>query len=70
MAQLVYDNAPMPTGSGVVQGPEYTDNFAQRNLQITYSDNPGPRPRTACRRPSMRVRARPLGSSRFARLSG
>jgi hypothetical protein len=42
VAQLVYDDAPMPTGSGVLQGPEYTTNFAQRNLQITYSDNPGP----------------------------
>jgi len=26
----------------VQQGPEWSDNFAQRNLQITYSDNPGP----------------------------
>lgn len=42
VAQLVYDNAPAPTGPGVLQGPEYTDNFAQRNLQITFSDNPGP----------------------------
>lgn len=42
VAQLVYDNAPMPTGAGVVQGPEWSSNFAQRNLQITFSDNPGP----------------------------
>jgi Pro-kumamolisin, activation domain len=42
VAQVVYDDAPMPTGPGLVQGPEYTTNFAQRNLQITYSDNPGP----------------------------
>ena len=42
VAQLIYDNAPAPTGSGVLQGPEYSDNFAQRNLQITFSDNPGP----------------------------
>jgi hypothetical protein len=42
VAQLVYDNAPAPAGAGVVQGPEWTDNFAQRNLQITFSDNPGP----------------------------
>jgi Pro-kumamolisin, activation domain len=42
VAQISYDNAPMPTGPGVVQGPEYSDNFAQRNLQITFSDNPGP----------------------------
>jgi hypothetical protein len=42
VAQLVYDDAPAPTGPGVQQGPEYSDNFAQRNLEITYSDNPGP----------------------------
>ncbi len=42
VAQLVYDDAPMPTTPGVLQGPEWSDNFAQRNLQITYSDNPGP----------------------------
>jgi hypothetical protein len=42
VAQLIYDNAPAPTGAGVLQGPEYSDNFAQRNLQITFSDNPGP----------------------------
>jgi hypothetical protein len=42
VAQLVYDDAPIPTGPGVLQGPEYSDNFAQRNLQITFSDNPGP----------------------------
>jgi hypothetical protein len=42
VAQLVYDDAPLPTTPGVLQGPEYSDNFAQRNLQITYSDNPGP----------------------------
>ena len=41
VAQFVYDNAPMP-GAGVLQGPEWTSNFAQRNLDITYSDNPGP----------------------------
>ncbi len=42
VAQLIYDDAPAPTGPGVLQGPEYSDNFAQRNLQITFSDNPGP----------------------------
>jgi hypothetical protein len=41
VAQLVCDDAPYPT-SGVVLGPEWSDNFAQRNLQITQSDNPGP----------------------------
>ena len=42
VAQLAYDDAPYPTGTGVVLGPEYSDQFAQRNLQITFSDNPGP----------------------------
>jgi hypothetical protein len=41
VAQLVYDDAPAP-GPGVLQGPEWSSNFAQRNLQITHSDNPGP----------------------------
>ncbi|MBV9151513.1 MAG: hypothetical protein JO204_07050, partial [Alphaproteobacteria bacterium] len=39
VAQLVYDNAPYP--ANIQQGPEFSDNFAQRNLQITFSDNPG-----------------------------
>jgi hypothetical protein len=42
VAQIVYDDAPYPAGPGVVLGPEYSDQFAQRNLQITFSDNPGP----------------------------
>ena len=42
VAQLVYDEAPYPTGPGIVLGPEWSDNFAQRNLQVTFSDNPGP----------------------------
>ncbi len=58
VAQLVYDDAPMPTGPGVLQGPEYSDNFAQRNLQVTFSDNPGPAsahicPQTFDARPSL-----------------
>jgi Pro-kumamolisin, activation domain len=65
VAQLVYDDAPMPTGAGVLQGPEYSDNFAQRNLQITFSDNPGPPsahvvPQTFDARPS-----RTLGSGQL-----
>jgi hypothetical protein len=42
VAQLIYDDAPTPTGPGALQGPEWSDTFAQRNLQITFSDNPGP----------------------------
>jgi hypothetical protein len=41
VAQLVYEDAPYPAGV-VLLGPEWSDNFAQRNLQITFSDNPGP----------------------------
>jgi len=41
VAQLVYDDTPYPA-TPVLMGPEWTSNFAQRNLQITYSDNPGP----------------------------
>ncbi len=62
VAQLVYDQAPIPTGPGIIQGPEYSDNFAQRNLQFTLSDNPGPPsahicPQTFDARPSL-----PLGT--------
>ncbi len=36
VAQLVYDDAPIPTAADAPQGPEYTKvNFAQRNLQIS-----------------------------------
>ncbi|HTX50929.1 MAG TPA: hypothetical protein VME40_16255, partial [Caulobacteraceae bacterium] len=41
VAQIAYDDAPIPT-SGQVVGPENSDKLAQRNLQITFSDNPGP----------------------------
>jgi hypothetical protein len=57
VAQLSYDNAPMP-GAGVPQGPEWTSNFAQRNLQITFSDNPGP---PATHRVPQTFDARPSG---------
>ena len=65
VAQLVYDEAPYPTGSGVVLGPEWSANFAQRNLQITYSDNPGPAathlvPQTFDVRPSQAPGSGPL----------
>ena len=62
VAQLVYDQAPMPSGPGIIQGPEYSDNFAQRNLQVTLSDNPGPPaahicPQTFDARPSLALGA-------------
>ncbi len=41
VAQIAYDNAPIPT-TGQAVGPENSDKLAQRNCQITFSDNPGP----------------------------
>ncbi|MDP9024532.1 MAG: hypothetical protein M3N13_04035 [Candidatus Eremiobacteraeota bacterium] len=38
VAQIAYDGAPIPPGIG----PESSDKLAQRNLQFTLSDNPGP----------------------------
>jgi len=40
VAQLVYD--PMPLDPSQILGPEYSTQFAQRNLQVTPSENPGP----------------------------
>jgi hypothetical protein len=38
VAQIAYDGAPIISGTS----PETSDKLAQRNLQITLSDNPGP----------------------------
>ncbi|KEF41423.1 MAG: hypothetical protein ER33_11545 [Cyanobium sp. CACIAM 14] len=38
VAQIAFDGAPIFTGAT----PEGSDKLAQRNLQITHSDNPGP----------------------------
>jgi hypothetical protein len=38
VAQIAYDGAPLISGTS----PETSDKLAQRNLQITRSDNPGP----------------------------
>lgn len=38
VAQIAYDDAPIISGTT----PETSDKMAQRNLQITLSDNPGP----------------------------
>ena len=40
VAQIAYDDAPIPTVSGVTTGN--CDRLAQRNLCVTSSDNPGP----------------------------
>ena len=38
VAQIAYDGSPLFTG----ETPETSDRLAQRNLQVTHSDNPGP----------------------------
>ncbi len=38
VAQIAYDGAPVIIGSS----PQSSDKLAQRNLQVTHSDNPGP----------------------------
>jgi len=38
VAQIAFDDAPIPVGAN----PEASDKLAQRNLQVTHSDNPGP----------------------------
>jgi hypothetical protein len=42
VAQIAFDDAPIPTSGGTAVGPENSDKLAQRNLAITYSNNPGP----------------------------
>lgn len=41
VAQLACDSAPIPTTFAVTPSPANSDKLAQRNLQITASDNPG-----------------------------
>jgi hypothetical protein len=41
VAQIAYDDAPIQGAAGVVPNPENCDKLAQRNLQVTHSDNPG-----------------------------
>ncbi len=42
VAQIAYPGAPIETVGGSVPSPESGDQLAQRNLQVTTSDNPGP----------------------------
>jgi hypothetical protein len=42
VAQIAYDGAPIRTVGGSVPTPESSDQLAQRNMQVTTSDNPGP----------------------------
>ena len=46
VAQIAYADAPIENAGGVTISPENSDQLAQRNLQVTASDNPG-----GCRRP-------------------
>lgn len=42
VAELADDEAPIVNANGLVASPETSDKLAQRNLQLTFSDNPGP----------------------------
>ena len=42
VAEIADDDAPIVNANGVVASPENSDKLAQRNLQLTFSDNPGP----------------------------
>ena len=42
VAQIAFDDAPIINSNGTNENPENSDKLAQRNLEITFSDNPGP----------------------------
>jgi len=42
VAEIAYDGAPIINANGITASPENNDKLAQRNLQVTHSDNPGP----------------------------
>ncbi len=42
VAEIAFDGAPIVNKNGVTMSPENSDKLAQRNLQVTHSDNPGP----------------------------
>jgi hypothetical protein len=42
VAQIAFDDAPIVNSNGTTESPENCDKLAQRNLEITFSDNPGP----------------------------
>ena len=63
VAQIASDDAPIIGTNGINPTPENSDKLAQRNLQVTHSDNPGPAtahriPQTFDIRPSQ-----PLGAT-------
>jgi hypothetical protein len=64
VAEIAYDGAPITNANGVTANPENNDKLAQRNLQITLSDNPGPAeahrvPQTFDLRPSIAAATTP-----------
>jgi len=42
VAQIAFDDAPIVNSNGTTESPQNCDKLAQRNLEITFSDNPGP----------------------------
>jgi Pro-kumamolisin, activation domain len=42
VAQIAFDDAPIVNANGTTESPSNCDKLAQRNLEITFSDNPGP----------------------------
>jgi hypothetical protein len=42
VSEIAYDDAPIINANGLTASPENSDKLAQRNLQVTHSDNPGP----------------------------
>jgi hypothetical protein len=42
VAQIAYAGAPIQNAGSVIESPENSGQLAQRNLQVTTSDNPGP----------------------------
>jgi hypothetical protein len=62
VAEIAYDGTPIVNSNGVTVSPENSDKLAQRNLQISPSDNPGGAathriPQTFDLRPSLPVLA-------------
>ncbi|MBV8956894.1 MAG: hypothetical protein JO153_16275 [Solirubrobacterales bacterium] len=44
VAEIAYPGAPIVNANGVTMSPEISDKLAQRNLQVTHSNNPGSQP--------------------------
>jgi kumamolisin len=42
VAQIAFDDAPIENLNGILATPQNSDKLAQRNLQVSLSDNPGP----------------------------